>query len=1138
MAVYLHRSLRQPAGILDVLKGKFMPKPQEDQYIWNCCTCFHVMWLQYERTLKLRTYHTQPFMCRVFSICLGPRHEKDQSLDTFFAAREDDILQFAYSEDDQLFICTWRLKLPRLCLSPDFIHYRSNMIFVSCAHGGVCSCPMDGEFIYVDKPVNVVLAVFACGTDSYIRIEEGYAVVKYTTHDQDRIFLDVQGKIIHAFAFDSETVCFCTPNAIVTCAARADFQRQSVIELPPTFQPACILGCLLTTDPRTFMLVGWSDRKPELYRLFEMNGALTLTKGDMSSISKSIDIWKMFYLSNNVYLVVNKAGDHQVRDLNRQIEARFPAFTGSRQLHLLNPTARSKMETRMTVIPRALSFAGHHLGIMVEGIRTKLFGSVFMLDGEPTGLFHFEFRGREYVIVSFARSSKLLRVNSSDDPAGASFSEPSRDDEMRINETVRTVALISVAIREQTWFQVTPIKPERLPYNPPEMPPANPRRVLIAVRSNGKQSISVFAPSSIRIESWSEQKKGDYALDGRICAVDLSPVNSDGLSEYVAFGYQDSRGDPCVLVQDFCTDTAARQDRIKDIMKARISAVKFLDNEVHPWNGKLLIGLENGAIVYGQVDFRIRHITNIQFIQLGVSPVTFVSLEREWLLAVCQKPAILVYQNEKLEHRPLTMTSSAFAVPLRSSGGYVRFISVCGRQIGFYAVEKSNTVRPSTSCLYFDRDGEREDIVGVVPVSPGNSPGVLVATKSDIWIVDVTSFQCSRVPGYDKRGQIMLFAGNVTSGRVVDQPYIVTVGQLVNKTEQVPNRDARRPTVSTVVVSKVRLVERQDFAFLSFEGLDDVCSRQFPGLFSAAAITDCAVQPRSTMPVIVLAVSGEIKLFRIMDRTLELIAYLSPGLSFKSVLTHFEIRRSFQRAVPRLVIFAADSQMLKVVAYNFDKKQFKLKAEEGTIRPVTNMVFADNRLLGGDRLGNMCVLERRRGIGKIQGCVDGRLTNTKTRLHLAMNFHVGDPVTGVAHSRDFFPFLWYSTVSGGLGGFMVLDLDGIDHNELNEEWSRRKHIMRLLELEISNVFLELTKCDSIAFRNKYFPAENVIDLDVVGMFESLGPALRESITRRVQQKLASIKGASDGEKLTAESVEMLITHVCRYFLWNSFSSTT
>ena len=98
--------------------------------------------------------------------------------------------------------------------------------------------------------------------------------------------------------------------------------------------------------------------------------------------------------------------------------------------------------------------------------------------------------------------------------------------------------------------------------------------------------------------------------------------------------------------------------------------------------------------------------------------------------------------------------------------------------------------------------------------------------------------------------------------------------------------------------------------------------------------------------------------------------------------------------------------------------------------------------------------------------------------------------------------------------------------------------MRLLELEISNVFLELTKCDSIAFRNKYFPAENVIDLDVVAMFGSLGPALQESITRSVQQKLASIKGASDGEKLTAESVEMLITHVCRYFLWNSFESTT
>lgn len=96
--------------------------------------------------------------------------------------------------------------------------------------------------------------------------------------------------------------------------------------------------------------------------------------------------------------------------------------------------------------------------------------------------------------------------------------------------------------------------------------------------------------------------------------------------------------------------------------------------------------------------------------------------------------------------------------------------------------------------------------------------------------------------------------------------------------------------------------------------------------------------------------------------------------------------------------------------------------------------------------------------------------------------------------------------------------------------------MRLLELEISNVLLELTRCDSIAFRNMYFPAENVIDLDVVGMFGSMSPTLQESITRSVQQKLGSIKGASDGEKLTAESIEMLIEHVGRYFIWNCFES--
>jgi predicted sugar kinase len=146
-----------------------------------------------------------------------------------------------------------------------------------------------------------------------------------------------------------------------------------------------------------------------------------------------------------------------------------------------------------------------------------------------------------------------------------------------------------------------------------------------------------------------------------------------------------------------------------------------------------------------------------------------------------------------------------------------------------------------------------------------------------------------------------------------------------------------------------------------------------------------------------------------------------------------------------------------------------------------------------------------------------------------MNFNVGAVVTGVHYTDGVFQSIWYETITGGFGGILYM-ASGKDADWV-ADYGKRVKLIRAVEFEVSTVFLELTACDHIAFRNRQFPASNVVVMDIVEVFRSLNGARREAIAKKLcdmfkEKGNEAMKAYAD---VTPSMIDLEITKFGNYF---------
>ena len=1190
MARFFHYTLRQPANILSVVKGRFVSEIGPEQFIWNCRTCFQVMWLHRSQPppkelnryaesperdqVKLRKYLTQPFMSCVYSCCLGPK-DPETDLDTFFAARDEDILQFGHRQEDGIFRCTRRFKLPDLCITPDFVHYMRESLFVSCTHGGVCSFTKDGTLSYAGKPVNVVLTVFPFGGEGYVRIEEGNVIARYEVAKKERdvvhelatelVFFDV-------FPFDNERIAFVTKDSILLYRIGRDVQpsKESFGNVLTFVQ------CQLTSSPHSFLCCRNSalnrSGEAEFFRISEQDGRLMLTEVKLDP-KRVVDILRMFNLGDNIVLITNKAADHEIRyfdDKGLVKCEKYMAMVGGKTLISFpsKPYSRhvpsgADQDRCMNVAPQIGCISGPCLGLTLQGIPAKRLGDPLPLNECPNCIFPMQIDKNRYLLVSFEKSSRLLKINQDSisltndfhindtgstvaihewghDPSGGAAGLDSFS--MTIQVTARGCTLLSGSLQNKRDIdlqigQVIHSCSDR-------------RRILFVVKPDRPQEEWLIHIFGLVQESHGPvlrpMTQNPYRAKGEVTAIELSPRDRDGLASHVAMGWSslhENQGSYFVM-QKVCYDSAERdEETFYDKMEAPISSIKFLDHDKDPWSGKVLIGLYRGSVLLGDVDFQKKHVLNLQLFQLGESPIKIVPLTKTRLIAAGARPAMLVYENGTFECLPLAVTSCAFAacVSSRRGSGYpeeqegIQFVTVSGRDVSLYLTDgQKNTT--NIRRLPF-RGG---DIVGVVPIvaqgmedsviRPLFPPQYLVATTTELYCCNVQSGETRQIPMDVKKGRFCLFQG--ATGSHSD-------GLVVSVTE----KEARDRKKSIITLFCTICPYDSNIQTSVFRTLEQVAECSVDGRVTSIAAF-ALPPPRSHVYFVAFTTQSEIKLMCNVsgkgNPSLEFVGtYPISGWTIKNLCVSVPTQYGLKT---RIDFALGDAQRsVKLLTYTMSKNKFKLLAEEGTFRPVTSLQLLAKRnalvFLGGDKLGNVFILTygKEYTIQTIPIPLDPRVSKAKARLHLVLNYYVGDLVSGVGQTSDPFNFFWYTTISGGLGGFMILDISRLKTSDaVKEEWRKRKKILRMVELELARLFFEWTQCDQIAFRNKHFPANSVIDLDMVAIFEILGSVHQQAIIRTLQERISKMKEFEGEEPFTVESLTMLIRQVTKYFTLNCF----
>jgi hypothetical protein len=211
-----------------------------------------------------------------------------------------------------------------------------------------------------------------------------------------------------------------------------------------------------------------------------------------------------------------------------------------------------------------------------------------------------------------------------------------------------------------------------------------------------------------------------------------------------------------------------------------------------------------------------------------------------------------------------------------------------------------------------------------------------------------------------------------------------------------------------------------------------------------------------------------------------------------------------------------------------EAKQFQLFCEEGVTRSITALsAYSTAAVCGGDAMGNVFIFEYASILFTANASLDSRIFKAPRRLTLKMNFNVGDVVTGVSYSDDIFQSLWYQTVSGQFGG--ILYMAGGKDTEWLTEYNRRVKLLRAVEMETSAVFAQLTFADHISFRNRQFPASNVLDLDMVEIYRGLSSDRRAGIAKKIGDCFKNNEAMKSYEGLTPAIIDFEAAKFANYF---------
>lgn len=194
-------------------------------------------------------------------------------------------------------------------------------------------------------------------------------------------------------------------------------------------------------------------------------------------------------------------------------------------------------------------------------------------------------------------------------------------------------------------------------------------------------------------------------------------------------------------------------------------------------------------------------------------------------------------------------------------------------------------------------------------------------------------------------------------------------------------------------------------------------------------------------------------------------------------------------------IFVGDIQeSFTLMKYRRDENVLSVFADDTYPRYlVSSGVYDDDTVLGGDKFGNLCVLQVTEDTnddldddptGTRSLWDRGWLGGASQKVDTVAMFHIGEIVTAIQRtslSLGRAECVLYTTLSGAIGALIPFE-----HKEEFE-------FFQTLEMHLRAEEPPYCGRDHLAYRSSYYPIKNVIDGDLCEQFMSLDPAIQQKI---------------------------------------------
>ena len=1176
--LYLHKTLKQSSNLLQIESGYWRrAKPEaQNQFLFNYCNYF-VIFFRKNPQSPLAPMHTQRFHGKVTAICKGPKFGFEW--DSFFAAYPMFIITYSFDETEKFFVMRQKIDLDPLLINPNNLIYFAaiNHLIVSCNHGGLGHYILNSidmntpiQFVRAIKTLGGVLSIhlidqkkeiidYQASSFRFGRFEGDYMFRIYDaalneirainlnglTQDLGHVYLSLpflSGTIFICengpFLFDSDEY----PLSRVTTLNFESIFNQIEVEgsevIDSTVIDWCPIGsdmiCLLseTSQLYTVEVKDWtchkfrddefppSFRNKKIRRIFQLQGGWIFLLCDLHSYIIEV------YSDQNLQPPppMQQMGGQAPPKPNSHAKC-FPFEGGLNIKHFLIPKLLS------CLLPGLVTYSENMIALLRNGATDKLSqkASEMVLPSNfqatPSGMF----TAHDCLVVTFKNGTKFFRFHSQQGKLRIYpiwFNDNSSFDQ---EETIgfgfipvgKNVFYIQVLLHYILIINFNNNSPLRYTYNKSDITcrlfAYNEEGFIIF--HDGMSATRYILSSSATTEPFFDEYLFSIQMDNaQVTCVALptyavkiftkrqmsvmssssQQMNSDTIPQTTfLIGIF---GKPQCFVRIYSFVNCDPVDYAEHVMPCRVLQASYISLT------RIILALENGSIVAIRYDPKTKqiHVTNTFQLGEGIPTLSLFDYPGYYppYVIAANTRTVKIYQKDDIINIA-SYASMPFSFAQKAAAPF--YFSITGKT--FYIHKVPQDQQFSSNII----DQHNSPIVSVDPLPDPRA--FIVTTKTQVSQISTEEPNSSQQdPVLHKLQQGSSFICACTSYEKKDQKYRSYFFAIIkNNPNQIqPDIQQQQMQQMNQGMGGIPIPPQQQMP-------QENPTKISPYSLKLIDLDKCVILNAPLNEVFTHLSSYGHYVTCAKDTTLAIFRPVS-SIYLECYARNDNVGTSIQAIkFEGSYIFVGDAHFGVLIYHLMDMRLEKVWAQT-THRFVTSIglyPFSMTYLISsGDRTGNVCLYQAPKPF---------------TSPSPSFNFNVGEPIscTSIYFDPSAHPVLYYSTIAGGIGGFLLIRKDLFPQRKTPDWLKVNLFDLSFIEKRIIALLKELIGVDPYEYKNQISPSSSVIDMDIVEFFSYLNPSRQEKIASElnelhVKEEINII--------VTALSIKDLIAQMKLYFI--------